>query len=318
MRQIIYILTFSTSFLSLANEPVKKLTQSDYVGQWKNVAIEQMRIHRIPASITLAQGILESANGNSPLATEANNHFGIKCHDWQGEKVYFDDDQAQECFRKYPNAGDSYKDHSLFLTSKQRYSELFKLPVDDYKSWANGLRTAGYATSPKYAISLIELIERLKLDQYDDHNLVNGNELLAKEIKNGTANQKTSLVIDESAAIYESHTVKTHKNNVNYIVARKGDTYYKISKEFQISMWQLYKYNDFGPKKELLEIGDIVYLEPKRARATEKGAVYIAKTDISLIAISQQEGIKLSSLMKMNELSSENAIVSKGQKILLR
>ena len=317
MRSITLSISLSFTAFLFGKEPVKPMSQADYVSIWSNVAVEHMQDYRIPASITLAQGILESGNGNSPLATQANNHFGIKCHEWTGEKMYFDDDQKQECFRKYPNADESYKDHSLFLTTKPRYKTLFQLPVDDYKSWANGLKTAGYATSSTYTTKLIDLIERLKLYEYDEKTPANlGKELLAKEIE--SSKPTSSQSIDAEAAVYKTHAVKTHKNELNYIVARKGDTYYKISQELNVAMWQLYKYNDFGPKKDLLEEGDVIYLEPKRLKAKDKNASYITKRDMTIREISQLEGIKVSSLMKFNALTSEESIVPKGQKVLLR
>jgi LysM repeat protein len=322
MRFVTVIFSLIVGGFVFGNEFVNKLTQSDYVSLWSNVAVEQQQLYRIPASITLAQGILESGNGNSPLAVQANNHFGIKCSDWQGDKMYFDDDKAQECFRKYASADESYKDHSFFLTGKTRYAALFKLPIDDYKSWAKGLKSAGYATHPQYAEKLIDLIERLKLNEYDEKAAdKQGSELLAQEVskeKDQKGNSKQSLTIDATALEYRTHAVQEHTNEIKYIVARKGDTYYKISKEFKVGMWQLYRYNDFGSKKDLLEPGDIVYLEPKRMKAKDKNAVYVAKTATDLRAISQSEGIKIESLMKMNNLTSEESTVAKGQKILLR
>ena len=160
------IVGFGISFFSFGGQNPAKMSQSDYVSMWSNVAVEHMLTYRIPASITLAQGLLESGNGNSPLATQANNHFGIKCSNWTGDKMYFDDDAKGECFRKYPSATESYNDHSLFLTNKPRYAALFQFPVDDYKSWAKGLKKAGYATHPEYAEKLIDLIERLKLYEF--------------------------------------------------------------------------------------------------------------------------------------------------------
>ncbi|AEA45536.1 glucosaminidase domain-containing protein [Fluviicola taffensis] len=319
------------SFFSFGGEIQAKTSQTDYVNLWSNVAVEQMIIHRIPASITLAQGLLESGNGNSPLAVEANNHFGIKCSDWTGEKIYFDDDAKGECFRKYPTATDSYNDHSLFLTKKPRYAGLFQFPTDDYKSWAKGLKKAGYATHPEYAEKLIDLIERLKLYEYDDKTAPanQGTELLATAVKDSkdskvkpktssTKETNSSMKIDESCLKYQAHIAKENKNDVKYILARKGDTYYKIAKEYDLAMWQMYKYNNFVDKKDLLEEGDIVYLEPKRNRSRTKGATFVAKKDITLIEVSQNEGIKLKKLVKMNGFTSDKVTVQKGQKILLR
>lgn len=317
MRSFTLSISLSFTAFLFGKEQIKPMSQADYVALWSNVAVEHMQDYRIPASITLAQGILESGNGNSPLATQANNHFGIKCHEWTGDKIYFDDDQKNECFRKYASADESYKDHSLFLTTKQRYKSLFQLPVDDYKSWANGLKTAGYATSSTYATKLIDLIERLKLYEYDEKTPANlGKELLAKEIESSKPSAKNT--IDAEAGIYKTHTVKTHHNDLKYVVARKGDTFNKISKELNVAMWQLYKYNDYGPKKDLLEEGDIVYIEPKRMKSKDKNATFITKKEMTIREVSQIEGIKVNALMKLNALTSEESIVPKGQKVLLR
>lgn len=326
------IVGFGISFFSFGGGTPVKMTQADYVSMWSNVAVEHMLTYRIPASITLAQGLLESGNGNSPLATEANNHFGIKCSDWTGEKIYFDDDAKGECFRKYPNATESYLDHSLFLTKKPRYAGLFQFPVDDYKSWAKGLKKAGYATHPEYAEKLIDLIERLKLYEYDDKTAPenNGTELLANNAAKENAKSKSksketssnkpvsSMKIDETCLKYENHTIKQNKNEVKFIIARKGDTYYKIAQEFDLGMWQMYKYNNFAEKKDMLEAGDIVYIAPKKNKAKNKGAVYVAAKETTLIEISQSEGIKLKKLVKMNGFTSEKVTVQKGQKVLLR
>ena len=144
---------------------------NDYIKNYKDLAIEEMKLYNSPASITLSQGILESSNGESMLATKANNHFGIKCHSsWEGDKVFHDDDKKGECFRKYSNVEDSYRDHSLFLANSSRYSFLFDIPLTNYKSWAKGLKKAGYATNPKYSKLLINIIKRYNLDQYDNSN----------------------------------------------------------------------------------------------------------------------------------------------------
>lgn len=179
----------------------KILNTEDYVKYYSNIAMDEMIQFSIPASITLAQGILESGAGKGRLAVEANNHFGIKCHDWNGKKIYHDDDEKQECFRKYDNPEYSYRDHSLFLADRKRYSFLFDLKKDDYKQWAKGLKKAGYATDPKYPEKLISLIERFNLDKFDSNY---------KEL-----NKK--------------------KNNKTYFV-KKGDTLFSISKKYKISL----------------------------------------------------------------------------------
>ncbi len=166
MKSILFCLGLGLT-ISTTTYADTQLAKEEYVNTFRHVAIQQMIDNKIPASITIAQGILESASGNSPLAKKGNNHFGIKCHDWTGEKMYMDDDAAGECFRVYSNADESYMDHSKFLIGRNRYSKLFTFDIMDYKAWASGLKEAGYATNPKYPDMLIELIENLKLTDLD-------------------------------------------------------------------------------------------------------------------------------------------------------
>jgi flagellum-specific peptidoglycan hydrolase FlgJ len=182
-------------------------TTEDYIEYYSKIAMDEMRQYDIPASITLAQGILESGSGKGRLAANANNHFGIKCHDWNGPKIYHDDDKKQECFRKYSSPEFSFRDHSIFLSSRDRYASLFKLKKDDYKSWAKGLKKAGYATDKKYSQKLIDLIERYKLYRYDDIIL------------------------------------KKKKPKKKFYTVKKGDTLYSISKKFNVSIDDLINYN---------------------------------------------------------------------------
>lgn len=187
-----------------------------YILQYADIAMEEMRKYKIPASITLAQGILESGSGKGRLAVEANNHFGIKCHGWTGEKIYHDDDASQECFRKYTHADQSFEDHSTFLTSRGRYADLFKLDTDDYEAWAKGLRAAGYATDRKYPEKLISLIERFQLHKYDDAVL-------------GTPSKPKKSSINNE--------VTTHE-------VVKGDTLYSLSKKYNTTVEALQKLNN--------------------------------------------------------------------------
>ncbi|MBC3847518.1 glucosaminidase domain-containing protein [Winogradskyella echinorum] len=190
-------------------KPSKALSAVEiYIDQYSDIAQDNMRNHKIPASITLAQGILESGSGRGRLATKANNHFGIKCHGWKGSKIYHDDDRSQECFRKYRKAETSYKDHSEFLTGRKRYASLFRLKPNDYKGWAKGLRAAGYATDRKYPQKLISLIERYQLYKYDEEVL-------------GAKPRKTSVI--------EKGT------KVKHVVA-KGDTLYSISRLYKTTV----------------------------------------------------------------------------------
>jgi flagellum-specific peptidoglycan hydrolase FlgJ len=199
---------------------------NNYVLQYKDIAMSNMKKYGIPASIILAQGILESGAGKGDLALEANNHFGIKCHkDWLGETVRHDDDSAQECFRKYKEASESYRDHALFLVGKNRYATLFTYEKDDYKSWAKGLRTAGYATDPNYPDKLISYIERYNLHQYDC-------EVTGK-------NYKPS---DKSIA----NSQASNSNDPNWYEVQKGDTLYSISKKFNILVDDLKRKNNLS------------------------------------------------------------------------
>lgn len=303
MKFIALIIGFSAVLCSNASEIEKQLSKKEYAEIWRIIAVQQMVQSKIPASITLAQGILESGSGNSELARKGNNHFGIKCHDWTGDKMYMDDDSKGECFRVYANAEQSYIDHSNFLLDKKRYSGLFQLELTDYKGWAKGLKDAGYATNPKYPELLIAIIDELKLYELDaigSQNNLNAPALLV-------SNQKNSS---------QAHTVATHENKVNYIIAKKGDTFYRLSKEFGIGLWQLYKYNDFDSKKDILEEGDIVYIQRKRKRSKNK--VLKLTESMSLREVSQEQALKLESLLKYNESTAPDVILSKGEKVSLR
>lgn len=208
----------ATSKLNVTTDIIR-----DYISQFKGIAQNNMREHGIPASITLAQGVLESGSGRGTLSRNANNHFGIKCHDWTGPSVRHTDDAPDECFRKYQNPEESYRDHSLFLTSRGRYSHLFKLDQSDYKAWAKGLRKAGYATDPKYPDKLISLIERYELYQYDKEVLGNAYVVMDKNLTNTTV-----------------------QINTGYHKVASGDTLYSISKRYNITVTQLQKLNSLS------------------------------------------------------------------------
>jgi len=303
MRSVLIFLTICSTFSSLC-APDLKISKQEYVETWKHIAIEQMIQFNIPASITLAQGILESASGNSRLAIKGNNHFGIKCHGWEGKKIYLDDDTKNECFRVYTSTTESFLDHSEFLKEHKRYAFLFEYATDDYKSWAKGLKKAGYATNPRYADLLINIIEDLKLDQYDRES-------------NDIIRPIPSIVI-ESDVVSNSHLMQNHENGVKYIVAKKGDTFYRISLEFELKLSQLYRYNDFNRKKDVLETGDIIYLQPKRRRKLFKKEVIVLKEDLSLIDISQKYAINLKSIKKLNGFTDSDIRVAKGVIVTLR
>ncbi|GAB5418490.1 MAG: glucosaminidase domain-containing protein [Crocinitomicaceae bacterium] len=278
-----------------------KITRAEYVDTWKETAVQQMMDHNIPASITLAQGILESGSGNSTLAQEGNNHFGIKCHGWTGKKMYMDDDAKGECFRVYKNAGESYQDHSEFLTKYDRYAFLFDYEVTDYKSWAKGLKKAGYATSSTYPEKLIKIIEELNLDQYDQ----------------GMTLEAPQLLVD-NASLSNKHSVMLHSNKVKYVTVKEGDTFYKLSKEFSLTLKQLYRYNDFNSEKDVLEVGDIVYIQPKRrANIFKRNRTTLAE-DMTVAEVSQKFALNAKTIMRLNGFTSLDDIIEKGEKITLR
>lgn len=270
----------------------KNQRYQDYIDQYKDLAIEEMLRYDIPASITLAQGLLESGAGRSELAVKGNNHFGIKCHGWTGRSVYHDDDEEQECFRAYDNARDSYEDHSKFLRSGKRYAFLFQLDRSDYKGWARGLKSAGYATSPTYANSLIKIIETYKLYKYDSARSYD-KFMVAHQPKNVTGSMKQSL-----------HTIKMCNKNY-YVVARNGDTFRSIGKELDLSARKLARYNERS-RKDVLQDGDIVYLKKKRRKADKsfRKVPHVVKSGESMYSIAQKYGIRLKSLYEKNDLDA--------------
>ena len=259
----------------------------EYIDKYKELAIAQMKEHKIPASITLAQGLLESGAGMSELARKSNNHFGIKCGgNWRGRTVRHDDDARNECFRAYKHPRDSYEDHSLFLTRGARYAFLFKLNITDYKGWARGLKKAGYATDPSYANRLITIIEDYELYKYDR--------------KGGRV---VSVIKKEEPTVLNPHQVYI-ANDIAYIIARNGDTFKGLDKEFGISWKKLVKYNDLQ-RDYTLTNGDIIYLKSKKKKAAKPYTVYVVRDGDSMHSISQKFGIQLKYLYKMNRKDGE-------------
>jgi len=306
---LLFIVFASSGFVNA------QISRQEYINTYKKIAIKEMNRTGIPASITLAQGILESANGNSRLAKKANNHFGIKCHSsWKGKTIYKDDDKKHECFRKYKSAYDSYIDHSNFLTRGHRYSFLFEYKTTDYKKWAKGLKKAGYATSKTYASRLIQIIEDYKLYEYDS-----GKQTVHSDKKKNSKTKKKSKKrighTKEDYAIQLGRVVK-ETNRVKFIIAKTGDTYPKLTDEFQMLRFELYKYNDVE-KGAKIRKGQIVYIQPKRNKAESGQNTYIVKKGDSLWSISQKYAIKLNKLLKRNHLGANDKI-KPGKKIILR
>lgn len=276
-----------------------------YIDQYKDLAIEEMIRYRVPASITLAQGILESGAGTSELTRKGNNHFGIKCHGWTGRTVYHDDDASQECFRAYDNALQSYEDHCKFLRNGKRYSSLFNLSITDYKGWAHGLKAAGYATNPRYAYRLIGIIELYRLHDYDKAKSYD--KFMAK--RSGTdrpVGGQTQL-----------HPIHIYNKNY-YLYARQGDTFKLIGQEIGISYKKIARYNE-RDKKDALQPGEIVWLKKKQKRADKefKNRPHTVKPGESMYSIAQYYGIRLKSLYKMNDISPDESI-RVGQKLRVR
>ncbi len=267
----------------------QEISRKEYIEKYSSLAVKQMHQYKIPASITLAQGILESNNGNSRLATKANNHFGIKCHGWEGKKIFADDDKKNECFRNYKNVLESFVDHSLFLNKYSRYEFLFDYKITDYKSWAKGLKKAGYATNNKYPELLIKIIEENKLYQFDskkiDKNLISG-----------------------------KRNIYMHPNKIKYVISKNQETYKTIGKSLNIKLKQILKYNDDN-NQSVLNVGTKVFIQPKRNRSKQR--IHVVNNGEDLRTISQTYGVKMKSLKKRNQLILKNSL-NNGDKLRLR
>ncbi|MDR0364362.1 MAG: glucosaminidase domain-containing protein [Bacteroidales bacterium] len=307
------LLTVIICVLLLCNENVlsaqRKMSRQEYVDSYKEIAMKKMREYKIPASITLAQGILESGCGSSVLATEANNHFGIKCHKgWMGNCFYYDDDEKNECFRAYQDAEESFSDHSLFLTSRDRYNDLFKLKVDDYKAWAHGLKKAGYATNPQYAHLLIKIIEEEGLHLYD--KMAFDDDFIVVADVNDPVPTPSYIPHTKLPASHKIMTTAEREifeyNGVKLVYANADDDYFKIADDFGIYSFQLFNYNE-KPKNHRLSEGEIVYLEKKK----KKGAVefYFVQEGESISDIAQKVGMTTKELYKKNRMKEGDKVI---------
>lgn len=293
MKKLKLLLILIISCLTLQAQTRNKQYE-DYIKKYRELAVEEMKKYHIPASITLAQGLLESGAGQSTLARKSNNHFGIKCgSDWTGKTVSHDDDARGECFRAYKHPKDSYEDHSKFLAGRPRYASLFNLNITDYRGWARGLKKAGYATNPRYADQLIGIIELYELYKYDDKNYL-------KWIKKNPNPHQTYIA-----------------NGLLYIVVRAGDSWKSISQEFDISQKKLRKYNDLY-KGYALQVGDILYLEKKNKKADKEHIVHVLRAGESMYSISQKYGIRLKNLYKLNKMDEDDPAPKIGTILRLR
>ena len=280
------ILVGSASLSASAQSPWNQRYQ-DYINRYKDVAIQEMQRYGIPASITLAQGLLESGAGQSELCRKGNNHFGIKCHEWSGRTIYHDDDESQECFRAYNSALESFEDHSRFLAEKPRYKRLFSLSRTDYKGWARGLKECGYATNPQYANSLIGIIETYQLHQYD------------------RATGRHHNTGGVAGSVVNEHPIHAYNKNF-YLYARSGDTFKSLAAETGVSARRLARYNELDRKHQLSE-GEVIYLEKKQTRALKdfKNRPHVVRAGDSMHSIAQMYGIRLKSLYQKNGLSPD-------------
>lgn len=299
---------------------------SGYLEQYASIAVDEMRRTGVPASITLAQGIIESDYGRSRLARQANNHFGIKCHsNWRGGTIYHNDDRRGECFRRYRRAEDSFRDHSDFLVSGSRYAFLFRLDQSDYRGWARGLKEAGYATNPRYASMLIDKIEEMGLYEYDDYALnrrasaglpgisgfrgdagyderYTGDRRVNETNSNNSRDNRQGAreVILSPSTRGNVNRVKVN-NRINYIIAEEGDTYESVTADFNLRRWELERYNEFSDTTTI-RAGMILYLQPKRARAEVGNDFHTIGPDENLYIVSQKYGIKMDALRKRNSI----------------
>ncbi len=289
-----------------------------YIDTYKDIAQVEMRLYEIPASITLAQGILESASGNGRLSVEANNHFGIKCHEWTGKKIYHDDDKKQECFRKYNDAKYSFRDHSLFIAQRDRYSKLFQLRKEDYRGWAKGLQAAGYATDKKYPQKLISLIELYELYKYDQAVLEDTFKKSSPVTDIEEVDEvEVAEVTKEEIPVKEEVKVKPLVGKGVYIVS-KGETLYSISKKHNTTVKELQKLN--GLSDNTISVGQALVVTASSDASTSTTAttkaVYKVKKGDTLYSISKKHNITVKELQNMNGLSDNT--ISIGQVLVVK
>ena len=288
-----------------------------YISKYKDLAISEMRRTGVPASITLAQGMIESDFGRSTLAREGNNHFGIKCHDdWKGATIRHHDDRRNECFRKYNRPEDSFYDHSDFLRTSSRYSFLFDIDPTDYKGWARGLKKAGYATNPDYTNMLIRKIEENNLHLFDmeytsNKQQVNPVKVVEKveEVEKKIEEQSSDSLAPKQSVIPPNNVVSAsagrimENNRIQFIVVIEGETMEMIEKEFHLLRWELPRYNELG--EDFVPVaGQVLYLQPKRDKAEPGKEIHVVSEGDTMYSISQAYGIKTARLYEMNRMSA--------------
>ena len=296
-----FLLLLTTLLFCATAASGQKMTRRQYVDKFAETAVREMKATGIPASITLAQGCLESGNGNSTLATKANNHFGIKCHNnWSGKTFHQDDDAKNECFRSYPNADESFRDHSDFLRYRDRYAFLFDLEPTDYKGWAYGLKKAGYATAPDYANRLIQIIEEEELWRYDQLDPVARQELPPTPMQAEVSQQFRPLPGHKLYVASLSREIRT-TNGVPWIRARAGDTFAGLAKEYNLFTPELLLFNDRS-RKEPLQEGEVVYLEPKKSGSAPNLDKHVVEEGETMYQLAQRYAVKMKKLYQYNNL----------------
>lgn len=292
MKQGLFLLLFTTVGLTIQAQ----MSREQYIQRYQLLAIEEMGRSGIPASIKMAQAVLESGNGNSELSRKSNNHFGIKCKNtWKGPKVYYDDDERGECFRKYKSVEESYIDHTNFLMGNPRYAFLFTLPPDDYKGWAKGLKEAGYATARHYDKSLIKIIEDFQLYRLDQKQTI-------RPLAANTTNVPASKGMSDKMVINPLHARQIIKiNDLDAVVAREGDSYEILAQALGLEAWEIYRFNDHGgayrPKPN-----EVVYIEAKKRRAPKNQEFHTVSEGETMHFISQKYGLKLKPLYRRNRM----------------
>ena len=317
-QKTLHIVAISFFALLQFNSYAQKTTRKEYIQRYTNIVLEHQDIYGIPASIKMAQAIFESGNGNSRLATQANNHFGIKCKkNWIGESISHDDDAIGECFRKYNSDEESFKDHSKFLDDSPRYESLFALDPMDYKAWAHGLKAAGYATNPKYASIIITIIEDNELYLLDQgKDIVFKEEVeLPKEIVDSSASSN-KIDLDNYTISITGHSGYTlySNNGSEFIVTEKGDSFASLSNKLNVSEKRLRKFNDM-PSGEVTP-NSIIYIKSKAKRVNNGKLMHYVKEGDTMHSISQTYGIKLKNLYNLNRLHTTSKLAI-GQQIRL-
>ena len=328
LTSIALILGLSVSAQREAGTP-----QERYISRYASIAVNEMYRSGVPASITLAQGIIESRSGQSALAADGNNHFGIKCHNsWKGRTMLVDDDRKNECFRVYDSAEESFRDHSDFLRYRDRYKFLFDFPITDYKSWAYGLRQAGYATDPSYAAKLIQCVEDYNLSRFDRMTVAEalaegGREAEAPVMQDEPEGIPDSPLKIEAGEIFRGKAGEEYRfslsrtlysrNGVPFVFAVEGETYATLAKSNHLLLREILKFNDL-PQGGELHAGEVVYLEPKKNKTVRGLDKYIVGEDGETFhGICQRFAVKEKAIRKLNGLPADY-VPREGDELILR